>query len=121
MHRISEGILIAATFIVKYSLVIAITVASALMDAYAKRKIIVTLKDRMFAFVFKVGFGSTIMIAASSLITSKLMLIVLTAVVTIGGEEIAVFIGINIKVFLSKLFTKLLKVLKLDTEDDETP
>jgi hypothetical protein len=87
----------------KYAAIIAVSAVSAIMDIYNKKADIKSWADRLFAFVFKVAFGSTIMIALSANISSHILLIVLTSVVTIGGEGIAVWISLNVKEFLSRV------------------
>lgn len=120
LNKISELVLLFFTLLAKYAGILLVSAFSAIMDIYNKKKQLASWGDRLFAFVFKVGFGSSIMIAVSQAITNHILLIVLTSVITIGGEEIAVWIGLNIKTGLTAVLDILVEAVRKIFKKDES-
>lgn len=120
LNEILNFLTLILMFLMKHIAVIAVSVASALMDMYSRRKTLVTFWDRALAVIFKVGFGSTVMIMIKPGITNDTALIVLTSVVTIGGEEFAVWVSQNVKTILTKLFDLALSVFKVKLGDNSS-
>ncbi len=97
-------------FVAKYYTIIGISFFTAFMGGYSKRNLELKWYERLFEFIVKWGVGSGLSILLTSVVDNKTVIIVITSVVTLAGEEIASWIANNASDLLGKVFNAIISV-----------
>lgn len=115
IEEIYSGI---SVFLSKYYSIIGVAFFTSFLGSFAKRKVKMSRWERVFEFCVKWGVGAGLSILLTSVITDKTMIIVVTSVITLSGEEIASWIANNASSTLTKVLNIILQAFKNKTNND---